>query len=81
MSALEKSLAIADVSTDVKAVVLDASPDAVGFYTRPRFVALQDEPDENGTIPMFLPMHQLRAARDLAYRTEPTPSTSVSDSE
>lgn len=81
LAALEKSLAIADVSTDVKAVVLDASPDAVGFYTRHRFVALQDEPDENGTIPMFLPMHQLRAARDLAYRTEPTPSTSVSDSE
>lgn len=80
LAAFEKSLAIADVSTDIKAIVLDASPDAVGFYTRHRFVALQDEPDENGTIPMVLPIHHLKAARDRACRAEPAQSTSVSDS-
>lgn len=65
---LEKALAICDVSTDIKGVVLDAAPDAVDFYKRFRFVALHDAPDEDGTVPMLLPIHQLRDAMERAKK-------------
>lgn len=78
-AALLKALDIALVSTDIKAVVLDANPAAVEFYRKHRFVALQDEPDENGTVPMILPIHQLEAAKVLAYQPEQEVSTALSD--
>lgn len=67
-AAFEKALAICDLSTDIKGIALDAAPDAVEFYKRFRFVALEDQPDEDGTVPMLLPIHQLRDAKGRAKK-------------
>lgn len=80
LMALEKCMEIAEVSSDVKGVILDASQDAVGFYKKLRFIALQDEPDENGTVPMFLPIHQLMDANKRASKQVQTTSAALSDS-
>ncbi|HDS6504675.1 hypothetical protein L8P12_16270 [Enterobacter asburiae] len=77
-AALIKALEIAAVSTDIKAIVLDANPTAVEFYRKHRFVVLQDQPDEGGTIPMVLPIHQLKAAYARALQSEQESSTALS---
>jgi len=67
-AALNKALEIANVSNDIKGVILDASPSAVDFYKRHRFVVLEEDSDENGAVLMFLSVHQLRDAMERANR-------------
>lgn len=58
---LDRAIKIASVANDVKAVVLDAKEDAVGFYLRQRFTLVEATPDENGTCLMCLSIRDLLA--------------------
>ncbi|MGA5657885.1 N-acetyltransferase [Rahnella contaminans] len=59
--ALDYAIDVALLSGEVKAIVLDAKEDAVGFYLRHRFTLVDAIPDENGTYFMSLSIRDLLA--------------------